>query len=389
MLLNELFNTIREAEAPKQKGRAFNHPEHFVFFHGSEGAVEALHHYHEVAGELAGGTSLRMKWDGNPQIYWGRETKGGPLILAGHNGWSRGAKTDSPDAVKDFIANKSGSPKTPEEQEERNRFAQEFASLYPIFNKATPRDFVGFVYADGLFLQPPGLDDQGIYTFCPNPHSKTCYHVKPTSELGKRIQRAKVMVVGHAYFPEFGLPDREQKPIQDFSHFNNTPELIVQPPITNVEAPKYEMPKPVAEIQSLIKSNGSQIDSFLSSIPDPDKEGIFYKFANSMSKKGSAVFDRVDNKVFFDWMKDPANKISPKKAAHIEATAKQQGNGLTAIWELIKKLRHLKDAQHGALQAQPKPDIWDSNGEGYVRYADPGKHKFGNVKFVPTTWTPK
>ena len=389
MLLNELFGVIKEAEAPKPKGRAFNHPEHFVFFHGSEGAVEALQHYNEVAAEVAGSTTLRMKWDGNPQIYWGREEKNGPLILAGHNGWSRGAKTTSPEEVKDFIANKSGSPKTPEEQAERNKFAQEFANLYPVFDKATPKDFVGFVYADGLFLSQPPLDENGIYTFCPNPHSKTCYHVKPSSSLGKRIQHAKVMVVGHAFFPEFGMPDRAQKPIKDFSQFNHTPDLIVQPPITNVEAPKYQMSKPMADIQSLIKGHGSQIDSFLSSIPDADKEGIFYKFANSMSKKGSAVFDRVDNNVFFDWMNDPANKISPKKAAHIQATSKQHGTGLGAIWELIKKLRHIKDAQHGALQSQPKPDIWDTNGEGYVRYADPEKHKFGNVKFVPTTWTPK
>jgi hypothetical protein len=33
-------------------------------------------------------------------------------------------------------------------------------------------------------------------------------------------------------------------------------------------------------------------------------------------------------------------------------------------------------------------DIWDTNGEGRVRYADPNK-KFGNVKLVPRKrWTP-
>ena len=60
-----------------------------------------------------------MKWDGNPQVYWGRAVKGGPLILAGHNGWSRGAMTDNPEDLADFIANKSGAPKTPEEKAQR------------------------------------------------------------------------------------------------------------------------------------------------------------------------------------------------------------------------------------------------------------------------------
>ena len=384
-----MFRSIKEDEAPKkQKGRAFNHPEHFVFFEGSAGIKEALQHFKEIAAEVSGKTSLRKKWDGNPQIYWGRETKNGPLILAGHNGWSRGAKTDSADAVMDFIANKSGAPKTPEEQENRNQFAQEFANLYPIFDRATPKDFVGFVYGDGLFLQRPPIDPNGLYTFCPNPHSKTCYHVNPKSELGKRVANAKVMVAGHAYFPQFGMPDSAQKPIEDFSQFNSTTDLIIQPPIKNLEAPKYDLSKPLAEIESLLKS-GPHIDSFLNSIPDPDKEGIFYKFANGMSRKGSAAFDRVDNNVFFDWLKDPVNKISPKKAANIEAIAREDATGLTAIWEVIKKLRHLKDAQHAALEAQPKSDIWDTNGEGWVRYADPKKHKFGNTKYVPTTWTPK
>ena len=74
---------------------------------------------------------------------------------------------------------------------------------------------------------------------------------------------------------------------------------------------------------------------------------------------------------------------------HIEAMSNQHPGALDGIWHLMKKIRHLKDQQHSALEAQPKPDIWDTNGEGNVRYAQPGKHKYGNVKFVPTSWTPK
>ena len=178
MRLRELFV---EATSPKQLGRAFNHLEDLVFFYGSDGTMEALEHLKDVATE-EGARTIRMKWDGNPQIYWGRETKNGPLLLAGHNGWAKGAKTSNPDEIKDFILNKSGNPKTPEEFESRKQFANEFASLYPLFDAATPKDFVGFVYADGLFLNQP-QNENGVYNFCPNHKSQTCYQVEANSDL--------------------------------------------------------------------------------------------------------------------------------------------------------------------------------------------------------------
>ena len=112
----------------KQLGRAFNHLEDLVFFYGSAGTIEALEHLQDMASE-SGANSIRMKWDGNPQIYWGRAEKGGPLVLAGHNAWAKGAAATSPEEVADFIINKSGSPKTPEEIEARKEFGNKFASL--------------------------------------------------------------------------------------------------------------------------------------------------------------------------------------------------------------------------------------------------------------------
>jgi hypothetical protein len=63
LLLNELFHTIREADAPKQLGRAFNHLEDLVFFHGTAGTREALQHIRDFA-TAEGASSIRMKWDG-------------------------------------------------------------------------------------------------------------------------------------------------------------------------------------------------------------------------------------------------------------------------------------------------------------------------------------
>ena len=400
MLLRELF--FREAkqsadDGMEKYGRPFNHPEHLVFFKGSAGTLEALNHFREIASEKTGATTVRRKWDGNPQVYWGREQAGGPLILAGHNQWSRGVKAQSQHEVYDFIANQSGNAKTPEEQKARDSFARNFSNLYPIFDAATPADFVGFVYADSLYgvdpSRPKRLDaatdeyPDGIWTFCPNPNSKTCYHVNASSELGQRIGKAQVMVVGHATFPSYGASDREQEPLDDFEMFNSTEGLIVQGPIYTSAAPAVDL-EPVDNMVNYATEHAEVIDNFMTSLPDPDKNGIFYPFFNQMSNlhaTGKQDFNTISGKTFVDWM--TTKGVSAKKQQHIIDMIQAHPGGLDAILFLIKGIRNMKDSMDAAFKSQAKLDIWDSHGEGHVRYAQK-HHKYGHIKIVPTTWAP-
>ena len=406
MLLRELFlkENVDPLDSMEKYGRPFNHPEHLVFFKGMSGTLEALNHFKEIAGEKPGKTSLRRKWDGNPQVYWGREQKGGPLILAGHNQWSRGVKSTSPDSVYDFIANQSGNPKTPEEATKRQEFATNFSNLYPLFEKATPKNFVGFVYADALFgvdpglakkFVPPGKDPsttaeehpKGTWTFAPNPKSRTMYHVDADSELGHRISQAQVMVVGHGSFDSFGAPDRTQQPMDDFSSFNSVPGLIVQGPIYTETAPIVDV-KAIDEMIKYVNQHGGAIDNFMNSLPDSDKNGIFYPFFNQMSNlhaSGKQDFNSISGHTFISWM--ATKGISAKKQQHIINMVQQHPGGLDAIFHLIKGIRNMKDQQDASIKQQPRREIWDTNGEGHVRY--PQKHhKYGALKFVPTSWAP-
>lgn len=371
------FKVVKEA---KQLGRAFNHLEDLVFFHGTAGTIEALEHLKDFASE-EGAKSIRMKWDGNPQIYWGREEKDGPLVLAGHNGWSRGALTTSPEEVEDFIANKSGSPKSDEEKAQRDEFARKFASLYPLFDRATPKDFEGYVYADGLFLNTPELKD-GIYTFCPNPRSQTCYHVRAESDLGKRIANAQVMVVGHAYFPEFGMPDSEQKPLTDFSMFDKTQDLIVMGPVYNTKPIDIDTSE-IDKIESFAKSNGSVIDQFLQEVKGlSDLKNIIYTYVNQTAK--AKQLDNLSEKHFFQWLAN--SKVSENKKTKI-AELNQQGQPLEKIFSLVKQVQQVKDDVISQIEGE-QGDIWDTEGEGRVRYGGDSK-KFGNIKLVPRKrWTP-
>jgi hypothetical protein len=381
-------------------GRAFNHPEHLVFFKGSKGTVEALSHFKEIASETEGNTTVRGKWDGNPQIYWGREVANGPLILAGHNQWSRGVKGDSKETVYDFIANQSGKAKTPEQQKERQQFAQQFANLYPLFDAATPKDFVGFVYADNLFgvdpANPKRLEKaegypNGIWSFSPNPKSNTTYHVDASSDLGQRIAKAQVMVVGHAMFNQFGAPDRAQQPMDNFEMFNQTSGLIVQGPVYTNSGSGQDVSKVDKLINYVIDEvdgAGANIDAFISSLPDPDKNGILYPFFNAMSNlhaNNEQSFDSITGKTFIDWM--ITKGVSKPKQDHIIKMIQAHPGAFDAMLKLIKDIRNMKDEVYTAYKGQSKPEIWDTDGEGYVRYAQSG-HKYGNIKIVPTTWAP-
>lgn len=371
------FRVIKEA---KQLGRAFNHLEDLVFFHGTQGAIEALSHLKDFASQ-EGSQSIRMKWDGNPQIYWGRERKNGPLVLAGHNQWSRGVLGDSPEAIEDFIANKSGNPGTPEQMQQRKQFAKDFASLYPMFDAATPKDFEGFVYADGLFLSQPELKD-GVYTFCPNPKSQTCYHVRAESDLGKKIAQAKVMVVGHAFFPKYGMADSEQKPISDFSKFDNTKDLIVLGPVYNTKPIKIDTSQ-IDKIGNYAKSNSNVIDNFLREVAGlGDLKNIIYTYVNQTAKEKQ--LDNLSEKHFFQWLAN--SKVSKNKQVKI-AEMNNQGNPLDKIFTLVKEIQRVKDSVIDQIEGE-QGDIWDTNGEGRVRYGGNDK-KFGNVKLVPRKrWTP-
>ena len=402
MLLRELFiREVEQSKVPAQLGRAFNHPEHWVIFHGVSGILEALQHFDEIKAEPK---QLRFKWDGNPQIYWGREQAGGPLILAGHNGWGKGGRNTgttmddftSPEAVKNFILNKSGEgAKGQEITPERKRFAEEFASLYPTFDAATPKDFVGFIYADAIFMPgtKPKMDSSGTYNMHPNPHSATEYHVSKDSDLGKRIAGAKLMIAAHGTFDTFGAADAEQKPKDDFSEFNETAGLIVLDPIYNSQSPanaksgeELTAKQDVTTKLTWLEQHGPKIDQFVSSVSNTDKNGIFYPFLNQ--KNAGGTFDSIDAKVFFDWMAEPQANGKPRvslpkqQALH---NLEQQTQALNEVFRAMKIIRDIKHDIYKITNDTHDADVWATNSEGYVRYAQP-HHKHGNMKIVAPGW---
>lgn len=364
----------------KKLGRAFNHLEDLVFFYGTQGVIEALTHLEEFSVHN-GASTIRRKWDGNPQIYWGRSQPGGPLVLAGHNNWSRGIVTDSPEALEDFIVNQSGRTQDDKGSIERKAFAKQFAGLYKLFDRATPKNFQGFVYADALFVKRPRLVNN-VYSFSPNPHSQTCYHVNRNSKLGQRVSQAKTMVVGHAYFTEFGTKDELQQPIDDFKQFNTT-DLIVLGPVYNKKSISTNR-HDIKAIEQYALENSTYVDSFLQEVKGlADLKNILYTYVNQTAKKKQLEY--LGEEHFFLWLSN--SNVSKNKQHKIKLLNQENNSALSVIFKLVKSIQNVKDYVIDQLQ-EYEEDIWDTNGEGYVRYSDKTKY-FGSIKLVPRKdWVP-
>ena len=150
---------LTEAAAPKV-GRKYQHVEDLVLSHGSHGGLHAVERLRNM-GEQGG--SIELKWDGMPVVYWGRDENGNFSMIP-KNAWAylKSGKTEtssgaptvmrSPKDVKAFVQGTGGGdPKA------RQQFANQFASLWPYFEKISPQKG----YLEGGLLFYPGTKPDG------------------------------------------------------------------------------------------------------------------------------------------------------------------------------------------------------------------------------------
>lgn len=358
-------------------GRTFNHIEDLVFLYGSNGALEAVQHFYEL-NSLEGSKSIRFKWDGGSQVFWGREWPGGPLVIATHNSWQKQIKSYSSDEIFQFIVERD------RVNLERTCFAEKFASLYPLLDQVTPSNSVGFFYADAMYLSRPAVIN-GNFEFSPNRQSRTTYYVKRSSNLGQKIEQSSAFLAGHAYYREFGSAEIDQDPIVTFDHFNYVPEIIIHNPIYNQSQLNISVVE-LDTVKEFIVNNQNDIDKFLTSVKGlADLREIIYKYVNYCAKQQQ--LHTLSKESFLSWV-ETAN-ISLNKRTKIKMLDCLHPSAIDSIFTLVKMLQKIKNNVIDQLESMHSADIWDSNGEGRVRYADLTK-KFGHVKLVPRhRWTPQ
>lgn len=346
-------------------GREYQHLEDLVFVDGSQGAQKAA----DILEKLGTDSSdVAIKWDGNPTIYWGREANG-QFVMVGKNGWGR-RKSTSPDDLANFIKS------TGKGEDWREKFGNDMAALWPMFESATPPDFEGFVYGDLLYHPgKPFQTSDGSLEFTPN---LVTYTVDKKSNLGQRIANSKVGVVVHTKYNEFG--SKAGEPISDVKELNSN-DVVVLGQTYVAHQPKVDTSE-VKEIRAMAEKNGSAIDQFLQGtqgLSNPAQ--IIYTYVNHMTR--TQQLKNID-KGFFDWLK--TSKVSPGQQAKLAAMNEANPKALPAIFGLVKKIMVVKDhiiSQLDDSDADVKQSTkGQKGGEGYVALDT-------KTKLVPRTrWQP-
>jgi hypothetical protein len=140
----------------------------------------------------------------------------------------------------------------------------------------------------------------------------------------------------------------------------------------------------IESVEGFVQKHKDQIDGFLAGVPGlADLKNIIYTYVNQTAK--AKQLDSLNDQHFFQWLEQ--SRVSKPKQAKIAELNTNFKGATSAIFELVKMIQRMKDDIIDQLEGE-QGDIWDSNGEGRVRYADTNK-KFGNVKLVPRKrWTP-
>ena len=357
------FLTETAPPAPKKVGREFNHLEDLVFTepNGGKKAVELL------KGIAQDSKDVSIKWDGNPTVYWGRENNG-QFRMVGKNNWGREeGKSSSPEELKQFILSRGKG------EDWREKFASDMASLWPIFEKATPADFRGYVYGDILFHPgKPYEGGNGRISFTPN---QTTYSVRGTSDIGRKLAKAKIAVAVHKHLDYFG--DKGGEPISDVGLFNGTPDLVVfgQTYVSHQPAVNADN---LAAIEKIVNTKSGVIDQFLAPVAGMGYlQDTIYTFVNNQSK--AKQLQNINSKAFFDWL-----AANPAKLKKISEHSQKHPGVMDLIFQLVTELMKAKDEVIRELDAA-KGDIEQHTGgkpggEGYV---------YKDAKLVPRDrWTP-
>ncbi len=353
-----------ETPAPKKVGREFNHLEDLVFTE-ADGATKAIKILKDLSSPAK---KIAIKWDGNPTVYWGRD-EDGTFRMVGKNNWGREeGKSSSPEELKQFINSRGKG------EEWRAKFAGDMAAMWPVFEKATPADFRGYVYGDILFHPgKPYEGANGTINFTPN---QTTYSVKGASAEGRKLAKAKVAVAAHQVFEYFG--DKSGKPFTDPEIFSGNPELAVYGQTYVSHRPAVNADN-IDRIAALAK-NQSAINKFLTPVPGMGYlQTEIYTFVNNQAK--AKALDKISSDAFLNFVAK-----NPTKAAKITAHSEAHPGVLDNLFELVREIMAAKneviaelDAAEGDITATTggKP-----GGEGYVSGDD-------SVKLVPRDrWTP-
>ena len=361
-----------------KEGARIDHAEDIIFWEGSKGAIRALESLKQM--EQGGHTNVTVKWDGSPALVFGRN-EAGEFILTDKSGFVKKGgveRATSGDDLANNLLNRSGGAN--KEDPTRIAFATNMKDIFDEYERATPKDFRGYLMGDLLYYNTPKVID-GKYTFTPN---IVTYKVDVNSDLGKRISQSKTGIVVHRLLDEQG----NQSPVpQDLQMLGN--EVMIFPSVT-VSKPAEIDDEDINQLKAVVAQHAQGIDKMLdvntlTQMQMKDLPQIFYTYLNGKVDSGLANIGAD----FLQWIK--TSKVSAKKQQKIAEYVGQNKQAFDAMWKVVSGIMTIKDkvinqfdshdadvtaeiGGHGPVSQ----DAHAAGGEGYVL-----AHPKGDIKLVP------
>ena len=362
-----------ETKILKEEGPRIDHAEDIVFWEGSKGAVRALDSLFNL--EKGGHQQVTIKWDGSPAIIFGRD-ENGEFILTDKSGFGAtgyDGKAKSADDLEAMFMNRKGAS-NPDEAKRNNylQFVGNMKDIFDEYEKAVPKDLIGFFKGDLLYYNTPPVNENGDYVFTPN---IVTYEVAQDSDLGQQIGRSKTGVVIHRYMDPVSGTETAVDP-NVIGQFQGT-EVLVVPPVTATQPAQID-DESINSLKAVVAQNASAIDALLdknalAELKLSDFSKILYTYVNQNGTNKNLGGN------FEQWV---ANyKLSDAKKKRIVEWTRQNAAGFNALWQIVRGIQEVKNNiinQFDSHDAPVRANInGQSGGEGYVL-----DHPKGLIKLV-------
>ena len=362
-------------------GREYQHIEDMMIVNGAAGAEFALR---ELMNIESNPKSLNIKWDGSAAVYWGREPNG-TFIFAPKAQWEKGLKL-SKQSLQNEIET-TGKIKAGQDAADfirlRKALSAEWARVHDEFERATPKTFRGYLWADVMFLRTPSKNTQGNYEFKPN---KVDYFIAPHSYLGERIEDgAEIMVAVHGKFRKFGEAADKMKHASDaeIAKLNEMNKRVITLPIQHPTAPIEKNPS-IEKLIIFVKNHSAEIDEIANytELKFSGFKKIMYDYSIARGKShGTLTFDK--------WL--DTSKLSENQKAVIRKNIMPK-TAFTLFWKLFDTIHLAKlhtldklhkshgQEQHGKLGLSAATN-GNPGGEGFAKVTPAGAVKLINPHF--------
>lgn len=342
-----------------------DHPEDLVWRMGSSGyntAIEILNYAQKNT------ETISLKWDGTPSLIWGYDPVTEQFTLTDKAGFNATKYNGFPKSSKELYNMLYSRAPT---DEGRQQFASMIASLWPLFEKATPNNQYGFYQGDLLYVNNQKINND-VVEFKPN---KILYKIPINTELGKYIAQSKVGVAVHSFIKnrntEIPVPVKSIDHLQNYKPLAIIPTSMKMVPNINVKAP---MIKDIEIIDQFI--NKTNLTAYkISNLPD-----LIGKYIGYMARSGKDDFVSAPNN-FITWLLTTDTTL--QKQDRIKSYINDNKKAYMKLWEAIDAIVDYKDRIKDILDYYGDKTIPayindSKNQEGYVLSTPHGKIKIVN-----------